>query len=1228
MAKVFPTLTKNQRQYLGELAAGKRQINVLESLLSNWEGVEKALSAAQTSTGSAMRENEKYLNSIEGKMNAVESAWQKLSTKTVDDNLIKGFYDLLKALIDIQSSFGGLLPLITLAVTLLSSKLVPAVMKAKTAIVSAFTAIKTAGTSAVGLSTAIGGIATVLLGVIGLFNSWKEAQRQAAEASFNNAISISNQMSELQGLNSSYLKLYNTANKTESQERELISISKDLETALGSRKSALEGLTVGTKEYNDELQRQISLDISSKLPDVQKGINGIKKAFEGIEIIDFATTVDPASVESLVSGVVKSYLGAFSEISEYNVAESGIFGIYSAKNIDDATKFLDSIQSAYNDLTLRAIEAKNAGNELLYEQITQDEVYRSLSSALTDYNGTIEGYIQLKSQQLVFEKLLSGEYPKTEKEYLNLRNEIVESTGATGNFMSVVESAVDSLFPQYADAINNISEYTSSYVSKTSEISDKIATLKEELKGTKDVYSILSGAMEEYNSTGNISVETLQKLLSLSPEYLQYLIDENGNISLNKEALDQLTAAKLKDLETSLEAARSSEILDAQEAAREQIYQITQAKKDQTETNELLEEANESLANQVDEINEKYNTQIQLLESVGVSTEDVIDNFESANSSLDEAQSAYKTLSSAIEEYNNSGAVSIDTLQELLALSPQYLQGLFDETGALNVAKASIYAQAEALKIAKIQELQAAAAADVYAYSQGNISQMSPLAQSAIYGIGNAAATTGTGLLNAAAQATQFTDTVLANVARMGGKISGTAYESGAMSIVSAYQSIANSIAGINVSNISNLSGATSGAGSAAQSTANSYEDLVKIVMKMIEQETKNKIDALKEELEAQEELKDAAVESLEAQLSGYKKLISARKESLKKMKEEKDYQDELSEKTKDVSEIQRRLDELEFDTSESGMAEKLRLREELAKKQKDLSDYQFDHSIDLQQDELDAEQDAYEESIQNQINNIEESFELVQQDYENRIQALQDYLEQDGLIRSDAIALIEGKSQDFYNRLFEWNRVYGDMTQQELQNLINSATSAGSSISSAMHGAASSTGCAGRAAGQAALEYDRLTESIRKAIDAANRYNSIQRISEGRFKEQAPLTHSYMSGFSESILAPKHHNGLDSGFVGSSLNGNEQFVKALKGEVFVTPKQQNNFMNNVLPNMLSKLSSGNNIEAQSLLTINVGGSIDEKSIGEVKRAVVNQFQALNKVLSGNGIIRTANNFV
>lgn len=93
----------SERVALGTLLAGKNQYKVLASVMSNFSTATEATTAALNSSGSAARENAKYMESIESKVNAVSAAFQQMSTKVIDSDLVKGILDIVKAM----AEFGG-----------------------------------------------------------------------------------------------------------------------------------------------------------------------------------------------------------------------------------------------------------------------------------------------------------------------------------------------------------------------------------------------------------------------------------------------------------------------------------------------------------------------------------------------------------------------------------------------------------------------------------------------------------------------------------------------------------------------------------------------------------------------------------------------------------------------------------------------------------------------------------------------------------------------------------------------------------------------------------------------------------------------------------------------------------------------------------------------------------------------------------------------------------------
>lgn len=79
-------------------------------------------------------------------------------------------------------------------------------------------------------------------------------------------------------------------------------------------------------------------------------------------------------------------------------------------------------------------------------------------------------------------------------------------------------------------------------------IEQQISDLNSAIDSIQSAYDTLNSAVEEYNSNGGqLSIDTIQSLLSLSDEYLACLQVENGQLSLNADAMAQLAQAKLDE---------------------------------------------------------------------------------------------------------------------------------------------------------------------------------------------------------------------------------------------------------------------------------------------------------------------------------------------------------------------------------------------------------------------------------------------------------------------------------------------------------------------------------------------------------------------------------------------------------------------------------------------------------------------------------------------------------
>lgn len=201
-------------------------------------------------------------------------------------------------------------------------------------------------------------------------------------------------------------------------------------------------------------------------------------------------------------------------------------------------------------------------------------------------------------------------------------------------------------------------------------ISFNIEDFSNSISEITSAYSTLSSAIEEYNANGAYSLETMTKLLSLKPEYLALLVDENGKLALNEQGLRSIIQAQLEQAQAEiyatgiakLKALSDEEAGNVSETAASKMSDSssdidiqTQAYKENTEAAllNIAAKAKENGANQtdVDSIVEETEAQVKAIQDAvkGLSFDvgGVTGGFKSAaKSSIDTWKEAFQA------EYN------------------------------------------------------------------------------------------------------------------------------------------------------------------------------------------------------------------------------------------------------------------------------------------------------------------------------------------------------------------------------------------------------------------------------------------------------------------------------------------------------------------------------------------------------------------------------------------------
>ena len=108
LSKEWGNLTNEEKQQIGVQLAGKNHLEVFRATMDNFSTAVKATTKAQKAQGSATKENARYMESMEGKLQNLKSAWEKLSYKLINSNDLKKAIDGLTKALDFLSSDKGM----------------------------------------------------------------------------------------------------------------------------------------------------------------------------------------------------------------------------------------------------------------------------------------------------------------------------------------------------------------------------------------------------------------------------------------------------------------------------------------------------------------------------------------------------------------------------------------------------------------------------------------------------------------------------------------------------------------------------------------------------------------------------------------------------------------------------------------------------------------------------------------------------------------------------------------------------------------------------------------------------------------------------------------------------------------------------------------------------------------------------------------------------------------
>ena len=737
---------------------------------------------------------------------------------------------------------------------------------------------------------------------------------------------------------------------------------------------------------------------------------------------------------------------------------------------------IESLEERLNNVRDRMAEINSQGSLSLTDD-RELQILKEEEAVLANQLTILQEQARVKQEQ----------YTNEAKKTLGKRFEDAGAFGTTDMDMGVVVTN-EGTAVQALDAYNKKIQESQEEINKLLE--RKQALIDNGYSPESDAVGVVNGLIADEIATRDSARSSAVEYAQIIQEATQYANQEDETVKQAKETLDEYheTIGEVKD--------SKEELAESDEDFINNLI----------ETNELTEEQAEKLREQIQSWIEEGNAIddfdfdgfIDGLKNVSSETENAIDatkqfadaqkELDSAMSNLTNMASNYDLLTKAMNEYNNGGAITLDTLSKLTALGSDWVgllevengQMSISEQGLKNLANAYINdAEAKAYDKA-IAELNKIAEDNLNASKRDgiNVSNSSANASAnASQRAGHAAEIAGN-QAEIAGNKWMVSWAKVANQAVSSNKVTKTQANQVTQSLKTTIDALekarksfqTNTVAAVkNTGAVSSSSKARGGNSKATKANTKAVDDNTKALKANVDalKEQKEALekevddykkvidylnDKVDEEIDKLEEARDAEVQAIKDRIDEYEKLADAQEESIDneidKLKEAKDAEEEYwnaqideLEKANDAMEEQAKLEQL-LQNLENARRKKVKVyregkgfvyetdQDEVAKAKKELEDYQNQKALEDQINLLKKNRDDALSVYNKQIADLE--------DYKKRQKAKYDAIIED---LKKQVEQIKAKYDVPINALKEWKETFKKQTEAYEQEIARQLT-------------------------------------------------------------------------------------------------------------------------------------------------------------------------------------------
>ncbi len=201
-------------------------------------------------------------------------------------------------------------------------------------------------------------------------------------------------------------------------------------------------------------------------------------------------------------------------------------------------------------------KTKSRINKIINPDEKTENLFGINFSATDLSNNNIIDDFQEKISSLAdtYSKLSNGNYSSSE--LLELLQQLskngadfssIESFEQLGNVINDLKTdSIDNLISQLnIEPDSGLASYLASIADEAINVKSALEGVTNSLNDIQNSYSTVTNALKEYNENGYLTINTLNSILTLEPKYLSCLQTENGQLTVNKTAYENLTKAQV-----------------------------------------------------------------------------------------------------------------------------------------------------------------------------------------------------------------------------------------------------------------------------------------------------------------------------------------------------------------------------------------------------------------------------------------------------------------------------------------------------------------------------------------------------------------------------------------------------------------------------------------------------------------------------------------------------------